>query len=799
MARDNKKDKKKMSVNEKQAKQIRSVMDNLIGQLNMNLYGTDRTSDVGALDTAFTDILNNELSSLNNLEKNDVTSFLGKISSQDDKNASIADMLDNQFGAYGSTNTNSMTGFIQEAYKNRKLQQADLHQVASQLIELTEAILITRDAMISPDATKGRLNRTLDIENVDDNEKDSVVPIIESVEEKFRLQNKIKDFIIPKALEYGEYYAYVVPYSKIFADFKRQEAMGNQRYTESTLLEYVIEEAELKEEQTRTRSAVHGGNRKEPSKPKNTFFTDLYKTYTESVNNTPQNQIPSEAEFKEDVSHMMANITICNDPVPIPYIEAGVASIDEFRDEFVNESGDMLVTEKNGSSRGNQTTFDEVMKGVDGVGVHFDSEKKSKKTENFDDIKDCYLKMIDPTVLIPIEIMDQTLGYYYVTAENIVPIGGKVSSNIYMNAFEPGRSERTIIDAIAEKIVKSFDKKFLKNNLQFKETIVEAITYYNINEKKLKFQYIPAEYIVAFKVDQDEKGHGQSMIKKSLFYAKLYLMLLLFKIMSIITNSNDIRVNYIKQSGIDKNIANKIQDIARLKQSRQINMMDLFNYTTLINKVGNGNEWYIPMGKSNERGMETEILSGQEVQLNTELMEMLKNAYILGTGVPAAIVNYLSEADFAKVVEQNNTKFQGRVINYQLDINDGCTELYRKILRYSTSIDENIIDNLKFILPPPKTVNNQVNSQAMSDFQGISDFFTNLYFPNDQATDPANANIIWHFKKLLAEEFVPGVDFRRIEEILKEAKIKDVGEKARPNPANGDDDNEDMGLDDLDI
>ena len=87
---------------------------------------------------------------------------------------------------------------------------------------------------------------------------------------------------------------------------------------------------------------------------------------------------------------------------------------------------------------------------------------------------------------------------------------------------------------------------------------------------------------------------------------------------------DDTKVNYIKQSGIDKNLANKVQEIARLRQSRQINIADLFSYTTLINKVGNGSEMYIPTGRSGDRPIETEILAGQDVQLNTELLEMLK-------------------------------------------------------------------------------------------------------------------------------------------------------------------------------
>lgn len=801
---------------DKKVRNLKNVITNLQGQINMSLYGTDRKSEVGNLDNLFQDIVSSELTSLTSTagSTDGVSSFLGNLTSNQNKNMSIEAMLDTQFQGYG-TSYSSLSGFIQQAYKNRKLQQADIHQVASQLIELSEAILITRDAMISPDAVEGRISRNLSIDNMDDESLDSVIPVIEAMENKFGIHQKIKNFIIPRVLEYGEYYSYIVPYSKIFNDFVRQRDNPNSWYRESAdglsatitsdknLLTYVVESTDTAQPKTHNRSAVHGGDPKRSSKKDDTFFVDTYKMYIESsdIDADSAKKQMSQEDFTSGMKTLMSNITINNDPIPLPFITEGVNSMTEFDAEFVSESGDMFVTEKV-SNISSPKTFNEVMSNVDG-GVRIEnSSKSSKKIKNeFKDIKDCYIKMLDPTVMIPIEIMNQTIGYYYVLSEDIVPSGGKLGSSIYMNPFEPGRSERTVIDAIAEQIVNSFDKKFLKDNIKFKETIVEAITYYNINEKKIKFQYIPVEYVVDFKVDQDENGKGQSMLAKSLFYAKLYLMLLLFKMMSIITNSNDVKVNYIRQSGIDKNIANKIQEIARVKQARRINMYDLFNYTTLINKVGNGSEMYVPTGRNNERGIETEILSGQDVQLNTELMEMLKNAYILGTGVPAAIINYLSEADFAKVVEQNNTKFNGRVVNYQLDVNDGCTRMYKKILKYSTNLSDDIIDNFKFVLPPPKSANNAIKNEAISNFGQIAEFFIGLFFPNDAQSAPENLDIINEFRRKLAEEFVPGIDLDMVKDLLKKSQMDAIEEKLKPKAKNGegDDDIEDMGLDDMGI
>ena len=781
-----------------------SQLNKIIGKANLSLYGTDRISDVDKLNDQFQNILHGDVDNITKKDNEDVTSFLSKLYSQDKKMTSMEQLLDNQFMSISGDEYSTMQSFIYEAYRNKLLEQSDLHEISSQLIELSEAILTTRDAIISAEIVEGRMNRTLSFTNTDKNEKDDLVAIVEHVEKRFELQEKIKEFIVPKTLEYGEYYAYIVPYSKIFNDFVKQREQGYYRtntsmmyYRESTLLESVTkEENEIQKQH-------HGKKIKG-------FVNQLYDEYLESYENqhkkTPAfaKETPNKEAFVKDVTTMLNNITICNEAVPLPIVEEGFDSINEYMNEFVAESGDRMKSgnyfteeKKDDKFVPDKNPFNQIIQSDPKEGITFVDRPESNSkggVENFDDIKDCYVKLIPPTRILPLKIMNQVIGYYYVVAEDITPLSGMISSTLYYSKFDEDRKEQNIIDSIAERIVQSFDKKFLKENLKFKKTIVDAINHYNLNEHKLKFQFIPVEYIQEFKINKDEEDNGQSMIKKSLFYAKLYLMLLLFKIMSIILYSNDQRVNYIKTSGIDKNIANKVQEIARIKQSRQINMVDLFNYTTLINKVGNGAELYIPTGRTTERPIETEILSGQEIQLNTELMEMLKNSYILATGVPSTILNYLNEADFAKIIEQQNSKYNGRVVNYQLDFNRDITEMYKKILRWSTNIEEGDISNFTFTLQPPKTAVTNTKTEAINGFTALSDFIVSLFYedPNNTA-DPNLQDEIRIFKKLFAKDQLPMLNMDKIEEIIKNAKVEQTSEKLKPKPENGD--NDDDGFD----
>ena len=227
--------------------------------------------------------------------------------------------------------------------------------------------------------------------------------------------------------------------------------------------------------------------------------------------------------------------------------------------------------------------------------------------------------------------------------------------------------------------------------------------------------------------------------------------------------------------------------------------MDLFNYTTLINKVGNGNEMYLPTGRNNERPIETEILQGQDVQLNNDLMEMLKNAYVLSTGVPQAIINYLSEAEFAKVVEQNHAKFTARVVNYQLDYNPAITNLYKKIMKWSTNIPDEVVDQFEFVLQPPKTSVTNAKTETIQAFSQLCDFAISLLFEDEQiSSDQNRVEKIRYFKKSFARKQLPMLNMDDMEELLKDSLLEYEEDKHRPNPKNGDNGDDD-GLGDFNM
>lgn len=743
---------KKINVNKlnRTNKKISGNINNIIDGLYTSVFGSDKNNDIGNLNNIFNSIVKDSLGELNSRTDGDVTSFITKlVSSSEKSNAYYNKQIEDIF----NMKTNQIEMFLSDAYKNNLLKQADLHEVATQLNELREAILITRDSITSSDIIDGRMSRSLLFKNTP-SDTDNYITVVEQMEKRFKLQQKIKNFIIPRTLEYGEYYGYVIPYSKIFQDFindKRKNNFNYSTYEAASIFESV--------------------NDKDIMDLYNKLSADCKQdmdiVFKES--NTIANKTK---EIKNMFQSVLENISVSNEPIPLNILDEGGQSIDMYMTENnIDILNGKIFTEKKSSNK--------FISNIDGAGVMKALNKNNTEKKNeFDDIRDCYIKLIDPMHLIPVEIMDYTIGYYYIQETDITPLTGALTTTLYYNIYDKPQKEQSLINAIANQIVKSFDKKFLNDNIKFKNLIANAIQYYNLNERKIRFQYIPKEYIVPFKINEDENGHGTSIIEPALFYAKLYLMLLLFKMLSIVAYSNDTRVHYIKQSGIDKNISNKIQEIARKMQSRQINILDMFSYTTLVNKIGNGSDRYVPVGKSGERAMETEILSGQDVQLNTDLMEMLRSAYISSTGVPAVIMNYINEADYAKTLELANSRYQGRIVSNQLDFNLSITEFYKRIMMYATSIPEQFIDSFEFSFSSPKYSNYNITSDLINSFSTLSDFLVSLLFGDDIST-PEKISLVQNFKLELAKEKLPIIGFDRIVEIMKECQINNVKDIAK--------------------
>lgn len=135
-------------------------------------------------------------------------------------------------------------------------------------------------------------------------------------------------------------------------------------------------------------------------------------------------------------------------------------------------------------------------------------------------------------------------------------------------------------------------------------------------------------------------------------------------------------------------------------------------------------------------------------------------------------MNYINEADYAKTLAMANSKFVGRVVSLQTDLNDPLTEMYKKIMIFSNiGIPENIIEGFTYTLNPPKTL----NTMNIADMVGNADQLIAAAIKaktgeNAEQTDDDNKIKDFMYNTLM-REYLPMVNWATVDAAYEAAKI----------------------------
>ena len=635
--------------------------------------------------------------------------------------------LDNLF----MSGEGSIFNTFQERFRNKALLFNDLEIISEQLVELSEAINTTRDDIVSSDDVGADISKSLtfSVDGVEEDKYDELVEEVKKQEQIHGLNYIIREHIVPKTLKYGEYFVYIIPESKLYENSQKKKLeLTNGASMEAADAKIFLESLKL--------------DRSNPN----------YK------------------DIKPDdmVTYLSENIKINNTDMPLPLMEND-NMMGAMKDLAQFNSLNVMLKQNKGKKKKEQGENKYSSLGFsDGV--------KSFKVDDWSDVKGCYIKLLDPKKVIPVKLMNYTIGYYYIHDTELDVTNhhckyGHRFSNILDSMTDKTTDQQNLIANIADAVVKSFNKQYLNDNMEFKELIINSLLYNDMYKRKLHYQFIPGDHICRFSINEDENGNGQSMIYKSLFYAKLYLSLLVFNMITYLTKSQDTVVTYVKTSGIDKNMINKTMDVARQWKSKQIGIGDLMDYSSIYSKIGTGRDLFIPEGESGERGLSWDIIQGQDVNMQDELMENLKQAFINGTGVPSVIMNYINEADFAKTLVMANAKHLRRVMMYQDNFNEDITSFYQKVLCYCTDIELEDIANFKYTLQRPKTLpnNNLVDMIGYGD--QILDFVEKSEF-GQFAEETPELNVAKDmFRKEFSRKVLPMLPWELIDDIMEKVKL----------------------------
>jgi hypothetical protein len=136
----------------------------------------------------------------------------------------------------------------------------------------------------------------------------------------------------------------------------------------------------------------------------------------------------------------------------------------------------------------------------------------------------------------------------------------------------------------------------------------------------------------------------------------------------------------------------------------------------------------------------------------------------------------VTEIEFSKETELANTRFNSFIASCKIDFNRDITKLYRKILRWETDIDVDILQSLKFMFRMPTAKELSVTADKLNNFEALFNLAVQTFLTEDEAKpngeENPNSNIVREFRKQMIGRYLPEIDIEDLEDLANVARIE---------------------------
>lgn len=400
------------------------------------------------------------------------------------------------------------------------------------------------------------------------------------------------------------------------------------------------------------------------------------------------------------------------------------------------------------------------------------------------DFKGCHIEELDPSRTIPFKLRGTLIGYFYVEEKtspldnqtnNISSIMDKINASVYMKqagSDNGQRVENMVIKSISERLVKSIDAKFLNDNYDDMNIIYEFVRINEIHKKNCRVTFFHPDDICEF------RRKDGSIMKNAMFIAKLYLLTLLTNVLANVTRGGDRQIHYVK-TGLTTDVEGSVNSTIRAIKQNQIRYSDIGTINDIFNIVGSLVDVFMPVSIDGERPIETETISGQNIDMNNDFLNSLLKSIIQSFGMPSSVIDDFENIEFARTIPMSNLESAKLVLNAQNEINEPLTKLLRLIISYEMP-DFEQVNEVYAKLTPPSVIVLEMNKERMQSITEIANMLAEILLPqNDQESN--SEKLLRKFKEEYTRRNLPTLDWNEIDDMLKKIGIEKVIDDKKDN------------------
>lgn len=620
----------------------------------------------------------------------------------------------------------------------------DLNVVVNLIPQLGDAINAITDSILSPDDFTKQVVLSLMKADVELKEDDEFRKEAMQVLHEYKYNKHIKEIVGKTAIQ-GKHYVAAIPYSRAFQYLMNDKDM---RLAKQNLMGKTLSES------------FKGTTEKPESLLTESFTSSLSECFeTKGVNNIRNSLIDTAESF---------------------VLQEGAVNLVDMDVLQEAKKNNMIKRKKKKDEA--QTLADELAANGKITNDGFKTPDEIQQLTDADtaSLKGVVIKHLDIRKVIPLEVDDICLGYYYIESDDTQQALRKSynpqqwAQNIKKSASKQtvSNSVENAYDNLSKLLLHRLDKKFLEKNAHIKDEIYGLLKYHQVlhNRNAVKVTYLRPDEVHKF-----ELNNGKSVLENVLFFAKLYLGLLMSNIMMRISRSNDIRAYYIN-SGVAPDISSVVNHAINEIKKDNRSLMHLNNIPRMIATTTKFTDLFLPTDKDGKRPIDFDIIQGQDVQVKDEMMEMLEEIIVSGTGVPSVLLNASNDVDFAKTLTMLSTKYLRRVLGWQLELNEPNTDFIRAILHSELDDRESEINSLTTSFQAPT---NLVLQNALDEINNARDLANAIsgamIGDNNQDEDAQRLLDILNLE--IMKQYAPSVPWANFNALLEQAKIKLQKEK----------------------
>lgn len=665
----------------------------------------------------------------------------------------IKDLLETDEGM-----SSGLLTYAFSSYDSKTRYYQDLKLVSSLIPQLSDAIDVMADAILSSDDFTNTISLQMPGSEQDEYEK---------LDEKYELYAVIRTAVV-EYLTFGIHRIGTIPYDMAFFDIKNRFAK-----------QHGVDLKNLNSDKVKTM---------EIKALKEDITSNIdFKTLSESFSGPKLTAKKAEEGLLEGMDYYIEefvnNIEICEGVSSLLDIsEFTKEEFESYQEAYFHKTDGDILSEANRKSKLDGFIEENTPKS--------DANDKSFKSKLFanndiDEINGCIVKHLDVEKIIPVKVDDTVLGFYYLESNGAIDIIKEtmtdplkmLNKNLLQNSTLDSlgsNNNDVIFTKLSDFMVKLLckDKAFLKNNAQFKEEIYAILKYGDMANKKIKVTFLPANQVEEFGAK-----NGASMLRKPLFYAKIYLAMLLTNLNLRISRGYDKRIYKVKQ-GASKDVGSQVTAAIRdiKKDQRSVLMMGSVN--SILNTAGATSDLFIPVDRDGNQPIEYDIMSAQDIVMKDDIMEFIEERMVNGTGVPLPLLQASTDVDFAKSLQMLNSKFLRKALTEQRILNPSVNRLYNKIRAYERGVnvtDENY-EPVKVGFLPPSALGVASMLEQINNSKDLVDTLVRTYMGDSSG----NEDVYEEFTRQLMKKFCTVVPWSDFDAIYKEAqnavKLRGKGE-----------------------